>query len=128
MATKVDTPLAPRAIGPYSQAVKANGFVFVSGQLPVDPKTGELVQGGIGPMTERVIDNLEAILQAAGTSLDKVVSCQVFLKDLKQDFMPMNEVYLKRFTSDCPPARFTVEVSNLPLNVPIEIACVATLP
>lgn len=127
MLTKIDTLDAPRAAGPYSQAILAGGFVFVSGQLPLDLKTGLLVTGGIGPMTEKVIDHLEAILREAGSSLDHVVSCQVFLKDLKEDFMQMNEVYLKRFKSPCPPARATVEVAELPLGAKIEISCIATI-
>ena len=127
MLNKIDTLDAPRAIGPYSQAVVANGFVFVSGQLPIDPSSGAIVDGDIGTMTLRVIENLEAILKKAGATLDKVVSTQVFLKDLKGDFMPMNEVYLKKFKSPCPPARATVEVSELPLGARIEIACVAVI-
>ena len=127
MLTKIDTVDAPRAVGPYSQAVVANGLVFVSGQLPLDPKTGHLVGGDIASMTDKVIDNLEAILKEAKTSLDKVVSCHVYLKDIKKDFMQMNEVYLKRFKSPCPPARVTVEIAELPLGAKIEISCIAVI-
>lgn len=125
MKEKVDTLDAPRAIGPYSQAVKANGFIFVSGQLPVNPKTGEVAGDDIKSMTEQVIDNIEAILKEANSSLDLVVSCQVFLTDLKGDFVQMNEVYAKRFNSSIAPARATVEVSRLPLNCKVEISCTA---
>lgn len=127
MLNKIETLDAPRAIGPYSQAVSANGFIFVSGQLPIDPETGTLVEGDIGKMTTRVVDNMEAILKKSGSSLDKVVNVQVFLKDLKRDFMPMNEIYIQRFKSPCPPARATVEVSELPLGSLIEMACVAII-
>lgn len=125
MKEKIETFDAPRAIGPYSQAIKANGFVFVSGQLPLHPMKAELVEGDIKVRTERVILNLEAILKAAGSSLEKVVSCQIFLTDLKQDFSMMNEVYTKFFGVDNAPARATVEVSYLPLGSNIEISCTA---
>lgn len=127
MLNKIETLEAPRAIGPYSQAVSANGFIFVSGQLPIDPQTGAILEGDIGKMTTKVIDNIEAILKKGGSNLDKVVNVQVFLKDLKRDFMPMNEIYLKRFKSPCPPARATVEVSELPLGSLIEMACIAVI-
>lgn len=119
---KIQTDKAPAAIGPYSQAVVAGGTVYVSGQLPIDPATGKLVEGDIKILTARVIDNLEAILVAAGSSLDKVVRVDVFLKDLK-DFAAMNEVYAKRFSSA--PARQTIQVSALPLGSIIEISCIA---
>lgn len=123
--TKIETPHAPRAIGPYSQAVKTDSMIFVSGQLPIDPKTGLMVEGGIMEKTAKVIDNLEAILKEAGSSLDNVVQVNVYLKNLKSDFAQMNEVYMKRFTSKVHPARVTVEVSELPLSAPVEISCVA---
>lgn len=125
MKEKIDTHQAPRALGPYSQAVKCNGFIFVSGQLPINPKTGAVIEGDIQLMTAQVIDNLEAILKEGGSSLEKVVQCQVFLTDIKVDFSMMNEVYAKRFNSTIPPARTTVEVSELPLRSRIEIACMA---
>lgn len=124
-ATKIESPYAPRAIGPYSQAVKTESLIFVSGQLPVDPKTGLMVEGGIMEKTSKVIDNLEAILKEAGSSLDKVVQVNVYLKHFKADYAQMNEVYMKRFTSKVPPARVTVEVSELPLSASVEISCVA---
>lgn len=124
---KIDTILAPRAIGAYSQAVVFNSLVFVSGQLPLDPKTGKLVEGDIRALTRQVIDNIEAILKEAGTSIDKVLRCDIFLKDLKNDYSMMNEEYSKRFTSETPPARQTVQVAELPLSSPVEISCVASL-
>lgn len=124
---KVESSKAPPAIGPYSQAVIANHFIFVSGQLPIDPKTGLLMEGSISAKTAQVIDYLEAILKEAGSSLNKVVRCDVFLKDLKRDFGGMNESYLKRFNSNCPPARQTIQVSELPLGAEVEISCVAVL-
>jgi 2-iminobutanoate/2-iminopropanoate deaminase len=120
----VTTDLAPKAIGPYSQAVEANGFVFVSGQLPIDPQTGKIVEGDIKALTTRIIDNIEAILKEAGSSLDKVVRTDVFLTDLK-DFALMNEVYGSRFKGSVLPARQTIQVSALPMSSCIEISCVA---
>ena len=102
MRERIQTENAPAAIGPYSQAIKAGGFVFVSGQIPIDPKTGEFVSGGIGEQTERVLKNLAAVLEASGSSLDQVVKTTVFLADMKE-FSAMNEVYA-RFFSGAPPA------------------------
>jgi 2-iminobutanoate/2-iminopropanoate deaminase len=119
----VSTPKAPKAIGPYSQAIKANGFVFVSGQVAFDPATGNLISGGIQQQTERVLNNLTAILEAAGTSWEKVVKTTVFLKDMT-DFTQMNEVYAK-FCKGAPPARSTVEVARLPKDVAVEIDVIA---
>jgi 2-iminobutanoate/2-iminopropanoate deaminase len=113
----------PKAIGPYSQAIKANGFVFVSGQVAIDPSTQQVISGDVAAQTDRVIKNLSAILQAAGSSLEKVVRSTVFLKDMG-DFTTMNEVYGKYFTS-APPARATVEVSRLPKDVAVEIDVIA---
>jgi 2-iminobutanoate/2-iminopropanoate deaminase len=123
MREAVSTPNAPKAIGPYSQAIKANGFVFVSGQVAFDPATGNLISGGIEQQTEQVIKNLSAILQAAGTGLDKVVKTTVFLKNMSE-FAQMNEVYAKFFKSS-PPARSTVEVARLPRDVSVEIDVIA---
>lgn len=123
MKERVQTDSAPKAIGPYSQAVKANGFVFASGQIPLDPQTMEIVGGGIREQTERVMTNLSAVLRAAGTSLDRVVKTTVFLSDLS-DFVEMNETYGK-FFGDVPPARATVEVSRLPRDVKVEIEVIA---
>ena len=114
---------APSAIGPYSQAIKASGLIFVSGQIPLDQLTGNVVEGGIERQTERVMKNIEAILISASSGLDKVVKTTIYLKDLK-DFNAVNEVYSDYFKSN-PPARATVEVSNLPRNVSIEIDAIA---
>lgn len=119
----VSTPNAPRAIGPYSQAIKANGFIFVSGQVAFDPATGNLISGGIEQQTEQVMKNLSAILQAAGSSWDKVVKTTVFLKNMSE-FGQMNEVYGK-FLKNAPPARSTVEVARLPRDVSVEIDVIA---
>lgn len=125
MGEKIETQFAPAALGPYSQAIKANGFVYVSGQLPLDATNGKMIEGDIKNLTNKVIDNLEAILKEAGSSLSNVVSCQVFLIDLKGDFKDMNEIYAKRFIGHTPPARVTVEVSALPLGARVEMACIA---
>lgn len=128
---KIETENAPKAIGPYSQAIhvtmKGGDFLFVSGQLPIDPHTGSLVQGGIQESTKQVLDNIEAILQAAHSSFDHVVRVEIFLKDLK-DFPIVNEEYKKRFTSIHFPARQTIQVAKLPLDAPIEISCMAICP
>jgi 2-iminobutanoate/2-iminopropanoate deaminase len=123
MKDRVQTDNAPKAIGPYSQAIKANGLVFASGQIPLDPETMQIVEGGIREQTERVLTNLSAVLRAAGTSLDKVVKTTVFLADLS-DFTEMNETY-GRFFGEAAPARSTVEVSRLPRDVKIEIDVIA---
>lgn len=122
---RIQTDKAPAAIGPYSQAIRAGGFVFVSGQIPIDPATGEFVAGGIGEQTERVLRNLSAVLEAAGSSLDKVVKTTVFLADMKE-FAGMNEVYAKFFTG-APPARATVAAAGLPRDARVEIEAVALL-
>ncbi|HEY8227836.1 MAG TPA: RidA family protein [Pyrinomonadaceae bacterium] len=125
MKTPVKTDQAPGAIGPYSQAIKAGGFVFVSGQIPIDPQTGAFVPGGIAEQTEQVLKNLSAVLQAAGGSLAQVVKTTVFLADMK-DFAAMNEVYGRFFTSE-PPARATVAAAGLPRDARVEIEVVALL-
>ncbi|MGA2989045.1 MAG: RidA family protein [Candidatus Korobacteraceae bacterium] len=119
----IATDKAPKALGPYSQAVKANGFVFLSGQIALDPATQQLVSGGIAEQTERVLRNLEAILAAAGSSLEKAVHCAVFLKDMN-DFAAMNEVY-GRFFRQSPPARTTVAAARLPKDSLVEIDVIA---
>jgi 2-iminobutanoate/2-iminopropanoate deaminase len=119
----ISTHDGPKAIGPYSQAVKANGLVFVSGQIAIDPVTNTLLSGDVGFQTERVLKNLSGILQAAGSGLDKVVRSTVFLKNMG-DFAAMNEVYGRYFTSE-PPARSTVEVARLPKDVLVEIDVIA---
>jgi 2-iminobutanoate/2-iminopropanoate deaminase len=119
----IRTADAPQAIGPYSQAVEANGLVFVSGQIPLDPKTGNLVIGDIRGQTKRVMENGKAILAAAGCGMDRVVKATIYLKSIS-DFAAVNEVYGSYFTAD-PPARATVEVSRLPKDAAIEIDLVA---
>lgn len=114
---------APSAIGPYSQAIDAGDFVFLSGQVPIDPKTGELVQGDISIQTNRVLDNLGAVLEAAGCSFANVVKTTIYLVDLG-DFQAVNATYAKRFTT-APPARATVQVSALPKGARVEIDAIA---
>jgi 2-iminobutanoate/2-iminopropanoate deaminase len=114
---------APQAIGPYSQAIKANGFIFTSGQIAIDPATQQLVEGDAAAQTDRVLLNVAAILQAAGSGLEKVVRASVFLKNM-DDFAAMNQVYGKHFSS-APPARSTVEVARLPKDVLVEIDVIA---
>lgn len=125
---RIETKKAPQALGPYSQAmsirVTDSHLVFVSGQLPIDPLTGKLIAGDIEEATRRVFDNIEAILNAANSSLKDVVRVDVFLKDLN-DFQKMNEEYKKRFIAPHFPARQTVQVARLPLDAPIEISCIA---
>lgn len=123
MKQVIATEKGPKAIGPYSQAIKAGGFVFISGQVAFDPATGQLIEGDVAKQTARVLDNLKAIAEAAGTSLDKAVKATVFLKDMS-DFAAMNEVYAKYFPK-APPARATVEVARLPRDVRVEIDIVA---
>ena len=123
MRQVIATTDGPKAIGPYSQAIKANGFVFLSGQIPLDPATQQIVPGDVAVQTERVLQNLAAILQAAGSSLAQVVKTTVFLKNMS-DFAAMNEVYGRYFT-DAPPARSTVEVARLPKDVLVEIDIIA---
>jgi len=119
----IQTDRAPQAIGPYSQAIKANGLVFASGQIPTDPSTGQFVDGGIAEQTEQVLRNLAAVLEAAGSDLSRVVKTTVFLLDM-QDFGAMNEVY-GRFFSDAPPARATVQAARLPRDARVEIEAIA---
>jgi 2-iminobutanoate/2-iminopropanoate deaminase len=121
---QIETPHAPKALGPYSQAVKANSFIFVSGQLPIDPSTSKLIQGDIGTLTKQVLSHIENILIAAGSSLKDVVRVDIFLKDLN-DFSALNEEYARVFCHSVKPARQTVQVAKLPLDSPIEISCIA---
>jgi 2-iminobutanoate/2-iminopropanoate deaminase len=123
--TAVSTPHAPQAIGPYSQAIRAGDLLFISGQIPLDPATGQLVEGGIAAQTERVCTSIGAILSAAGASYEQVVRCTVFLADLNE-FAAMNEVY-GRFFAPPAPARATVQVSRLPRDVRVEIDVIAYL-
>ena len=119
----IHTDQAPHAIGPYSQAVRAGNLVFASGQIPTDPATGEFVSGGIAEQTEQVLRNLSAVLEAAGTGLDRVVKTTVFLAEMV-DFAAMNEVYARFFTRE-PPARATVAAAGLPRNARVEIDAIA---
>lgn len=121
---KIETADAPAAIGPYVQAISAFPFIFVSGQLPLNPTTGQLVESDIRRQTNQVLDNLEAILKACQCTFLNVVRCDVFVKDLN-DFALINEEYAKRFTQPTPPARQTVQVARLPLDALIEISCIA---
>ena len=123
MKVIIQTDRAPQAIGPYSQAVKIDGLVFLSGQIPIDPATGEFVPGGIKEQTRQVLKNLTAVLEAAGSSLDRVVKTTVFLLDM-QEFGAMNEVYGEFFKVE-PPARATVQAARLPRDARVEIEVIA---
>lgn len=125
MKEVIATDRGPKAIGPYSQAIRANGFVFVSGQIALDPRTQEIVPGDIAAQTERVLENLRGILEAAGSTLDKVARTTVFLADMNE-FKAMNDVYAKYFPAH-PPARSTVQVVRLPRDVRVEIDAIAVL-
>jgi 2-iminobutanoate/2-iminopropanoate deaminase len=123
MRKAVTTSKAPKAIGPYSQAVKCNGLIFVSGQVAIDPATQQVIEGDVAAQTERVMKNLSAILTASGSKFDQVLRTTVFLKNM-DDFAAMNAVYAKYFKAE-PPARSTVEVARLPKNVLLEIDVIA---
>jgi len=115
----IATDRGPKAIGPYSQAVKANGLIFTAGQIAFDPATGQLIEGDAARQTARVLENLKAIVEAAGSSLERAVKATVYLKDMN-DFTAMNEVYARYFPKD-PPARSTIEAARLPRDVRVEI-------
>ena len=119
----ISTKDAPKAIGPYSQAIKANGLIFCSGQIAIDPATQQVITGDVAAQTDRVLRNLSEILEAAGSGLGKTVRCTVFLKNMSE-FTAMNEIYGKYFSS-APPARSTVEVARLPKDVLVEIDVIA---
>lgn len=123
MRNVIATDQAPKAIGPYSQAIKSAGLVFTSGQVALDPATQQVISGEVAAQTDRVLKNLSAVLEAAGSSLDKALRCTVFLKNMG-DFAAMNEVYGRYFTQN-PPARSTVEVARLPKDVLVEIDVIA---
>ena len=123
MRDVIATKDAPQAIGPYSQGIRANGFVFVSGQVAIDPSTQQVISGDVAAQTDRVFKNLSAILKTAGSGLEKVVRSTVFLKNMG-DFAAMNEIY-GRYFSTAPPARSTVEVARLPRDVLVEIDVIA---
>ena len=124
MQSAVSTDQAPAAIGPYSQGIKANGLVWVSGQTPIDPQSGQLVAGGIEEQTRRVLDNVRAVLEAAGSSLAQVVKTTIFLKNMN-DFQTVNTIYAEYFAGGTLPARATVEVARLPRDCSVEIEAVA---
>ena len=121
----IATDRAPGAIGPYSQAVRAGDFVFCSGQIPIDPATGEFVQGGVREQTHQVLKNLSEVLKAAGSSLKGVIKTTVFVEDMN-DFAEMNQVYAKYFTENFP-ARATVQAARLPKDAKVEIECIALI-
>jgi 2-iminobutanoate/2-iminopropanoate deaminase len=123
MRDVIATKEAPQAIGPYSQAIRGAGLIFTSGQIAIDPATAQIVGGDVSAQTERVLKNVEAILRASGSSLEKVLRCTVFLKNM-EDFAAMNEVY-GRYFKQAPPARSTVEVARLPKDVLVEIDAIA---
>jgi len=117
------TEKAPRPVGPYSQAIKADNFLFISGQIPIDPSTGKLVEGSFKDKVERVLDNVKDIVEAAGGTLDDIVKVTVYIKDITK-FTEFNETYAEYFRAR-PPARVVVEVSNLPLNAELEVEAIA---
>ncbi len=119
----IQTDKAPKAIGPYEQAIKVDGFVFTAGQIPIHPKTGNIVEGGIVPQTRQVLENLKGVLEASGSSLDRVVKATVFLKNIT-DFAAMNEVYAE-YLGGARPARSTVAVADIPRGALVEIDLVA---
>jgi 2-iminobutanoate/2-iminopropanoate deaminase len=121
----ISTDHAPKAIGPYSQAIVANGFAFLSGQIPLDPSTNTMIEGDIAAQTERVLQNMRGLLEACGSSLGQVVKTTVFVKDMGE-FAKMNEVYAKYFSENAP-ARSTVEAARLPRDVRVEIDCIALI-
>jgi 2-iminobutanoate/2-iminopropanoate deaminase len=121
----ISTDRAPKAIGPYSQAVVVNGLAFLSGQIPIDPETNQLIQGDVVAQTVRVLENLKIVLEACGSSLAQVVKTTVFVKDLSE-FATINETYARYFPEN-PPARATVEAARLPRDVRVEIECVAAV-
>lgn len=121
----IQTDKAPAAVGPYSQAVRANGFLYTAGQIPLDPADGKLIEGSVSEQAERVLENLKAVLVAGGANLASVIKTTVFLQDMN-DFAEMNGVYSNYFT-DNPPARSTIEVAGLPLGAKVEIEAIALL-
>lgn len=126
MLKKIETEKAPKAIGPYSQAILAGDFLFLSGQIPINPKTGKVEDSTIEGQTAQVLANLEAVLEAAGLSFEHVVKTEIYLKDM-QDFQAVNTIYAEKFTSPNKPARQTMQVGKLPLDVRLEISCIAYL-
>jgi 2-iminobutanoate/2-iminopropanoate deaminase len=125
MRQTISSDGAPKAVGPYSQAVIHSGIAYLSGQIPLDPASGQIVEGGVAAQTERVLQNLKAVLEAAGASLDSVLKVSVFLRDMA-DFPSMNEVYARYFSAPYP-ARSTVQAARLPRDVSVEIDCIAAV-
>ncbi len=123
MKKVIATDKAPKAIGPYSQAIVHNGIAYLSGQIPLDPATGQIVEGDIAAQTERVLENIKAVLEAAGSTLDRVLKTTVFLRDMA-DFAKMNDVY-GRYLGETSPARSTIQAARLPRDVSVEIDCIA---
>ena len=123
MRIAINTEHAPRPVGPYSQAIIEGDFIFLAGQGPGNPQTGQLEFGDVASETRRTFENIKAVLEAAGSSLDKVVKCNVYLRDMK-DFAAMNEVYATYFTAPYP-ARTTIQAGALPMNIAVEIECIA---
>lgn len=121
---RIEAEHAPKAIGPYSQAVAAGPYLFISGQLPVDPRAGKIIDTSIQGQTKQVLDNLEAVLAAESLTLKDVVKTDVYLKDM-QDFAEMNAVYAERFSHPIKPARVTIQAAKLPMDARIEISCIA---
>jgi 2-iminobutanoate/2-iminopropanoate deaminase len=122
----IQTKNAPAPVGPYNQAVIANGILYVSGQIAINPETGELETGGIKSETERVMQNIAGVLAEANTTFDNVIKCTIFMTDM-ENYAAINEVYSRYFDDDTAPAREAVEVSNLPKYVKVEISCMATV-
>jgi 2-iminobutanoate/2-iminopropanoate deaminase len=126
ISQKIETERAPKPIGPYSQAVRAGSFLFLSGMLPIDPKVGKIIETTIEGQTRQVFCNIEEVLKAAGLNLEHVVRMEVFLKDLA-DFQEMNRVYAEQFSQDAKPARHAFQVARLPLDALVEITCTAII-
>ncbi len=124
---KIETDEAPAAIGPYSQAVIFDRFVFVSGQIPIEPKSGKIIEQTIEGQTRQVLENIEAILKAGGLSLENVVKTEIYLKDMSH-FQTVNSIYAEKFSHSIKPARVLIEVARLPLDSLIEISCIAVKP
>jgi len=124
MTKQISSVNAPKAIGPYSQAIEAGNFIFCSGQIALSPKTGEIISGEIAEQTRQVLKNLQVVLEKAGVNLSAVIKTDIFVKNIN-DFKTVNEIYSEFFSKDPKPARQTVEISNLPKNALVEISCIA---